>query len=607
MTWQWGSEQQKAFQTAKKSLTSDCLLVHFDPSKRLLLACDASPYGIGAVLSHRMENGQDRPIAFSSRTLAPAERKYSQLEKVGLAIIMGVKRFHQYLFGREFTIIFDHKPLLNLFSESKMTPALASACIQRWSLTLAAYNYTIQFKPGSQHSNADMLSRLPLPESPANIPTPGETILLLDMLHSLPVTAENIKQWTNRDPVLSRVRDMIQQGWHFTNDSDFKPYLRRKDELSVYDGCILWGSRVVVPPPGRVKVTHELHEGHPGVNRMKALARSFVWWPQLDSDLESLVQSCEECQRFQHLPPVTPLQPWEWPQRPWARVHIDYAGPFLGQNFLIVIDAHSKWLEVKTVTNVTSTITIEHLRSIFSTHGIPEMLVSDNGSVFTSAEFTDFVKNNGIRHVKSAPYHPASNGLAERAVQTFKAYMKKSTTGTINARVSRFLSQYRITPHSTTGISPAEMLLGRRPRTRLDLLRPNINSRVQLRQQSQKWHHDQKARERKFQVGDSVSVRNFTTGDTWLLGTIVESRGPLSFQVRLQDGRTVRRHLDHIIYRSTSQTFNGSDWMDLPQVTESSSTLKQPPVAETAPPPLRRSSRISVPPRRYGQDGNNST
>ena len=209
--------------------------------------------------------------------------------------------------------------------------------------------------------------------------------------------------------------------------------------------------------------------------------------------------------------------------------------------------------------------------------------------------------------MKSAPYHPASNGLAERAVQTFKAYMKKSTTGTINARVSCFLSQYRITPHSTTGISPAEMLLGRRPRTRLDLLRPDINSRVQLRQQSQKWHHDQKARERKFQVGDSVSVRNFTTGDTWLPGTIVESRGPLSFQVKLQDGRTVRRHLDHIIYRPASQTLNGSDWMDLPQVTESSSILKQPPVAETAPPPLRRSSRISVPPRRYGQDGNNST
>ena len=107
---------------------------------------------------------------------------------------------------------------------------------------------------------------------------------------------------------------------------------------------------------------------------------------------------------FQHLPPVAPLQPWEWPQRPWARVHMDYTGLFLGQQFLILVDAHSKWIEVKTVTNATSVITIEHLRSIFATHGLPEILVSDNGSVFTSTEFSEFVKHNGIRHVKSALY-----------------------------------------------------------------------------------------------------------------------------------------------------------------------------------------------------------
>ena len=132
---------------------------------------------------------------------------------------------------------------------------------------------------------------------------------------------------------------------------------------------------------------------------MKALARSFVWWPQLDHDLENLVQSCEECQTFRHLPPVAPLQPWEWPQRPWARIHVDYAGPFLGKQFLILVDVHS---EVKTVTNATSTVAIEHLRSIFATHGLPEMLVSDNGSVFTSAEFADFAKQNSIRHIVSS-------------------------------------------------------------------------------------------------------------------------------------------------------------------------------------------------------------
>ena len=123
---------------------------------------------------------------------------------------------------------------------------------------------------------------------------------------------------------------------------------------------------------------------------MKALAQSFVWWPQLDNNLENVVQSCEICQTYCHLPPAAPLQPWEWPQIPWARVHIDYAGPLLGRQFLILMDAHSKWIEIKSVTNPTSAATIEHLRSISATHGLPEMLISDNGSVFTSYEFEEF-------------------------------------------------------------------------------------------------------------------------------------------------------------------------------------------------------------------------
>ena len=148
------------------------------------------------------------------------------------------------------------------------------------------------------------------------------------------------------------------------------------------------------------------------------------------------------------------------------------------------------------MTNPTSAVTIEHLRSIFATHGLPEMLVSDNGSVFTSVEFDNFTKQNGILHLKSTPYHPAaaSNGLAERAVQTFKAFVKKETDGTVNTRVSRFLSHYRITPHSTTGITPAEILLGWRPRTKLDLLIADLSSKMQQKQQTQKLYHDKKTK-----------------------------------------------------------------------------------------------------------------
>ena len=133
--------------------------------------------------------------------------------------------------------------------------------------------------------------------------------------------------------------------------------------------------------------------------------------------------------------------------------------------FLILVDAHSKWMEVKLVKTATSTINIEHLRNIFATHGLPEMLVTDNASYFTSAEFQDFMKLNGVRHVTSAPYHPATNGLAERAVQTVKQFLKKPSSDSLQTRLSCFLLQYHITPHTTTGTSPAELLLGRRPRT----------------------------------------------------------------------------------------------------------------------------------------------
>ena len=137
--WSWGAEQQKSFNEVKKLLTSDCLLVHYDPNKEFLLACDASPYGVGVVLSHRDEDGQEHLIAFTSRTLGRAEKNYSQLEKEGLAIIFGVKKFHQFLFGHHFIILSDHKPLQHIFKETSATPTMASAQIQRWALLFGGY------------------------------------------------------------------------------------------------------------------------------------------------------------------------------------------------------------------------------------------------------------------------------------------------------------------------------------------------------------------------------------------------------------------------------------------------------------------------------------
>ena len=200
--WKWGPEQQKAFDTAKSQLTSDCILEHYDPDKPIFLACDASPFGLRGVLLHKLENGVEKPIAYTSHSLAPSEKKYSQIEKEALAIVFGVKQFHQYLYGRPFTILSDHKSLEGVFKETAGVPVMASARIQRWELTLSAYDYKIQFKAGD-NANADLLSRLPLPETPTIVPEPTETVLLMEALEASPTNAAHIKLLTAKDPVLS--------------------------------------------------------------------------------------------------------------------------------------------------------------------------------------------------------------------------------------------------------------------------------------------------------------------------------------------------------------------------------------------------------------------
>ena len=182
--------------------------------------------------------------------------------------------------------------------------------------------------------------------------------------------------------------------------------------------------------------------------------------------------------------------------------------------------------------------------------------MTDNGTQFTSAEFEMFMRKNGIHHIRSSPYHPASNGLAERAVQSFKENMKKSSCAeSLETRLSRFLFWYRLTPHSTTGVPPAELLLGRIPRSQLDLLKPELSTKVQLKQESQKRNHDIHTKGREFQIGDQVFVKEFPSGKDWLEGTITEVRGPLTYHVTLSDGRVIRRHVDHLRKR-TSQTSN---------------------------------------------------
>ena len=494
-SWHWGAAERSAFEAGKRLLSNPPVLAHFDPKHEVILSADASPIGIGCVLSVITPAGE-RPVAFYSRTLNETERRYSQTDREALAVVAGVRKFHYFLAGRSFRIQTDHKPLLGLIGEQKPLPLMASPRVVRWAMMLSAYDYRLEYRAGRLQGHCDALSRLPLPEAPADVssPVPAELVHMMEVLDSSPVTAQLIRQWTARDPVLSTVYRYVQDGWPTSGvpmSPDFGPYKCRESELSSQGGCVLWGARVIVPPQGRTAVLRLLHSGHCGESRTKSFARRYVWWPNMDRDISEMVSKCFMCQEYRSSLPETPIHPWEWPTGPWQRVHIDFCGPFHGSMFLIVVDAHSKWLDVFPCRQATTETTLEKLRSSFACWGVPQTLVSDNAQCFVSPEFEAFCRVNGICHLTSPPFSPKSNGLVERAVQTFKRSFNKQERGSVNTRVSRFLFNYRTAVHSTTHTSPAELMFGRQLRTPLDVIRPDLGETVRSEQSKQKQYKDQ--------------------------------------------------------------------------------------------------------------------
>ena len=278
---QWSEECMQAFTEAKHMITSEQVLTHYGPALPVRLACDVSSTGIGAVLSHVMLHGSERPVVFASRSLTKTEHKYAQIDKEALSIVWGVKRFHVYLHGRRLTLVTDHKPLTAIFQPKKGVPAMTATRLQRYALFLAGFDYDIEYKSTTKHCNADGLSRLPLQQTERE-----ETeIDLSEVFHTaqfelLPVNSKAVARETRRDPILARVYESIVKGWSVCIDGD-KPYYKRRNELMVHQGCILWGIRVVIPNKLEDRVLEELHDGHLGVVKMKALARSYVSWPNI--------------------------------------------------------------------------------------------------------------------------------------------------------------------------------------------------------------------------------------------------------------------------------------------------------------------------------------
>ena len=274
-----------------------------------------------------------------------------------------------------------------------------------------------------------------------------------------PVSAAEIAKDTSTNPLLAKALLLTQNGWPINRcaDPDLKPYFTRRHELSVEQGCLMWGLRTVIPPSLRQTILTELHEGHPGIARMKSIARSHVWWPKIDQEIEKVTRECQPCNKTHRAPPTSPLLPWSWPTAPLQRVHVDFA-THQAKHYLIMVDAHSKWPEViGPMKTTTADSTINAMRNIFARYGLPTQVVSDNGPPFQSAEYEEFLRQNGIQRIFVSPYHPSSNGLAERFEQTSKYAIESSAddpASSIQRRIQNFLLSYRSTPHATTGSSP---------------------------------------------------------------------------------------------------------------------------------------------------------
>jgi hypothetical protein len=295
------------------------------------------------------------------------------------------------------------------------------------------------------------------------------------------ITMAEIASATESDELLQQVARFVVDGWPPSRHQvslELRMFYDRRLELSVFRGCVVRGLSTVIPQSLRQSVLSLAHEGHPGVVRMKRLCRDAVWWPGIDGQVELMVKACRACivsGKAAH-PVPAPLQPLQWPSGPWRRISIDIAGAFIAaphhQRFVIVaVDHFSKWPEAAACGTVTSSVVIEFLTSLFDRYGLVEEIVTDNGVQFTSVEFQTFLKQHGIRHCRTSLYAPQANAAVERWNRVLKEGIKAMADGrSFMTAIRQTLATYRMTPHSTTSVTPASLMLAFSVRTPLSMM-----------------------------------------------------------------------------------------------------------------------------------------
>ncbi|UYV60389.1 K02A2.6-like [Cordylochernes scorpioides] len=593
--WKWSSQCEKAFLNLKLTLLNSQALIHYSMKLPLTLTCDASAYGISGVLCHIVE-GEEKPITFVSRTLSSAEVKYSQTEKEALAIVFATSKLRQYLFGRKFVLKSDHKALTTVFGNKRLLPPLIANRLHRWALELSNFDFDIRYTNKDTMLCADAFSRLPLEEINSREDNIDLVTHDISFLNVTPLDHLIIEEETNKDPVLNKLKEYLLEDPQLAKkDETMKPFLSKLENFSVLQGCIFVDSRAVIPRTCQDQMLKLLHQSHIGINRMKSLARSSVWWPKMDSQIEEFVKECSPCMHHQTAPPAENT-PWPRTNQPWQRVHVDHFY-FRGDCYLLVVDANSNWIEVFQVRGTTSQENIKLLRECFARYGLPQCLVSDNGPPFNSIEFKEFLRKNNVYHLTSPAYNPSSNGIAEVSVRIIKKSLEKSLEESPNSNMDCILQNvlfnYRNTPTSLDK-PPVERLLSYVPRTFVNCLNSEFIQKTFGRNECGRRH---------FQVGDKVLfTRVIQNRRKWFKAQVIRRLGYNVYLVKNLKG-TFKVHVNQMRTGSDTKYAEDSDWT-LDNAGAGPHRLEQDPQISTSPPP-RRSTRPRCPPCRFSPTMNN--
>lgn len=498
----WGERQQTAFNILKAALGDIPNLGYYNVNDKTLVFADASPVGLGAVLVQINDKGP-RIIAYGNKTLSECERRYCQTEKEALGLVWAVEHFHMFLYGKEFDLITDHKPLEIIFGP-KSKPC---ARIERWILRLQSYKYKVVYRPG-KNNIADPLSRLSKFES--TLLNEDYIQRIIEVVKPVAVSLVDIEGHSKQDPEIQKVKEGIYNNkW----DETVKTYKVFENELCFCGDILLRGTKIVIPAQLRSRVLAAAHEGHPGIVAMKLRLRTKVWWPKYDKDAEKMVKSCRGCTLVSAPNPPNPLKRRELPIHPWIDIAIDLLGPLpSGDYLLVIIDYYSRYKEIKICREVTSKEMVRLLTETFSRLGNPVSIISDNGKQFVSEEFRSFCQENAIKLFQSIPYWPQQNGEVERQNRDILKRLRISQAeGRRNWKESllEYLAMYNGTPHSVTGKTPAELFFRRRFRDKLPMI-DDVDHRaedmdVRDKDKEQKEKGKEYAdRKRKSQLGDLV-------------------------------------------------------------------------------------------------------